>query len=100
MADYIHLPPRIIARTADFLYLRFIGPHGQFPSKDREVVDKTAVLHHWRDDIQPHLEAVNAVYAYFNNDYAGYSPATANKFKQVMGLTTEEIRPYQQGRLF
>jgi uncharacterized protein YecE (DUF72 family) len=100
MADYIHLPPRIIARTADFLYLRFIGPHGQFPSKDREVVDKTAVLHHWRDEIQPHLGAVNAIYAYFNNDYAGYSPATANKFKQVMGLATEEIRPYQQGRLF
>lgn len=100
MADYIHMPPRITYRTTDFLYLRFIGPHGQFPGKHKEMVDKTAVLQQWHAQIQTHLDAIDTVYAYFNNDYAGYSPATCNKFKQIAGIETEEIRPYQQGRLF
>ena len=97
--DYIHLRKQI-HHTTDFLYLRFIGPHGQFQTKDRELVDKTAVLQQWYQQIQPHLAHVNAIYGYFNNDYAGYSPATCNKFKQIVGLGTEEIRVLQQGRLF
>jgi len=100
MADYIYMPARLTYRTTDFLYLRFLGRHGQYPDKDREVEDKTAVLQNWYAQIQPHLEAINAVYAYFNNDYAGYSPGTSNKFKQIVGVKVEEIRPYQQGRLF
>ncbi len=100
MADYIHMPQRISYRTADFLYLRFIGPHGQFSTKDHEIVDKTAVLQQWHHQIQAHHGEITAVYAFFNNDYAGYSPATCNKFKEIVGLPPEEIRPYQQGRLF
>jgi uncharacterized protein YecE (DUF72 family) len=100
MADYIHMPQRITYRTTDFLYLRFIGPHGQFPSKDHEIVDKTAFLQEWHRQIEEHEGEITAVYAFFNNDYAGYSPATCNKFKQIVGLPPEEIRPYQQGRLF
>ena len=71
-ADYIHLPKKI-HRTTDFLYLRFIGPHGQFPTKDREMVDKTPELQDWYAQIRPHLEQeqVTAVYAFFNNDYSG-----------------------------
>jgi len=100
MADYIHMPQRITYRTADFLYLRFIGPHGQYATKDHEIEDKTVVLHQWHQQIQEHSGKITAVYAFFNNDYSGYSPATANKFKQIVGLAPAEIRPYQQGRLF
>lgn len=98
-ADYVHLP-KTVQRTTDFLYLRFIGPHGQFASKNRELVDKTADLQSWYAQIQPHLGAMTAVYAFFNNDYAGFSPATCNKFKRLVGLEPGEIRPLQQGRLF
>ncbi|MCA9933705.1 MAG: DUF72 domain-containing protein [Ardenticatenaceae bacterium] len=98
-ADYIHLPKKL-HRTTDFIYLRFIGPHGQYATKDREMVDKTADLQAWYTQIQPHLEEVTAVYAFFNNDYAGFSPATCNKFKRVVGMEPGEIRPLQQGRLF
>ena len=98
-ADYIHMPKRITP-TTDFLYLRFIGPHGQFASKDHEIIDKTDILQNWYQQIQPHLEKVTAVYAFFNNDYAGYSPETCNKFKRIVGADVGEIRPLQQGRLF
>ena len=35
-ADYIYLPKEF-RRTADFLYLRLLGRHGQFDDKSREV---------------------------------------------------------------
>lgn len=98
-ADYIYMP-RQVQRTADFLYLRFIGPHGQFKTKDREMLDKTAELQQWQQRLQPHLDRVTDVYGFFNNDYAGFSPATCNRFKQIIGLDVGEIRPFQQGRLF
>lgn len=98
-ADYIHLPPKLHC-TTDFLYLRFIGPHGQYVTKDRELVDKTPALQAWYSQIQPHLKTVTAVYAFCNNDYAGFSPATCTKFKQIVGIAAAEIRPLQQGRLF
>lgn len=98
-ADYIYLPKEI-QQTADFLYLRFIGPHGQFASKNQEMVDKTADLRQWHHRIQPHLPHLTDVYAFFNNDYAGYSPATCNRFKQMVGLEIKKSRLLQQGRLF
>lgn len=98
-ADYIHLPKRL-HRTSDFLYLRFIGPHGQFPGKDREMVDKSEDLARWWRQIQPHLDDVTDVYGFFNNDYAGYSPATTNRFRGILGLEPADIRVYRQGRLF
>lgn len=98
-ADYIHMPKEI-RRTTDFLYLRFLGRHGQFATKTHEVLDKTTDLHRWHEAIRPHLDRVSAVYAFFNNDYAGYSPATANRFKALAGLETEPIGTPQQGRLF
>lgn len=98
-ADYIHLD-KTIWRTTDFLYLRFIGVHGQYVTKDKELTDKTAELKQWQAKIEPHLPHVNAVYGFFNNDYAGYSPATCNRFKRILELETKEIRPLVQGRLF
>lgn len=98
-ADYIYLPKEI-RRTTDFLYLRFLGRHGQFATKTHELVDKTADLERWRSAIEPHLEHVTAVYAFFNDDYAGFSPATANRFKRILGLEAVDEKPSEQGKLF
>lgn len=98
-ADYIHLP-KTITPTADFLYLRFIGPHGQYATKDKELVDKTAELKEWYDKIEPLLPRFKHIFGFFNNDYSGFSPKTCNRFKEIVGLDAAEIRPPQQGRLF
>ncbi len=92
--------PKTITRTTDFLYLRFIGPHGQYKTKDRELVDKTKELVEWNGRLQPHLDKTTAIYSFFNNDYSGYSPATCNRFKKIVGEDVGEIRPLTQGRLF
>lgn len=98
-ADYIHMPKQV-KRTTDFIYLRFIGPHGQFATKDKELVDKTAVLRQWYQHLQPELDKVGNVYGFFNNDYSGFSPQTCRRFKEIVGIGGGEIRPLQQGRLF
>ena len=97
--DYIHLP-KTITPTADFLYLRFIGPHGQYATKDKELVDKTADLQAWYEKTEPLLPQFKHIFGFFNNDYAGFSPKTCNRFKKIVGLEEKEIRPLQQGRLF
>ena len=96
--DYIYMPRRIV-RTTDFLYLRFLGPRGRFPGKDREEVDRTADLQQWWGQLQPYLEKVDAVYGFFNDDYAGFAPVACNRFKEIAGAEPGEIRPMQQGRL-
>jgi uncharacterized protein YecE (DUF72 family) len=97
--DYIHLP-KTITPTADFLYLRFIGQHGQFKTKDKEEIDKTADLQAWQQQIAPLRPQFKHIFGFFNNDYAGFSPTTCNRFKRIVGLEAEDIRPPQQGRLF
>lgn len=97
-ADYIHLPKQITP-TTDFLFLRFLGRHGRYATKNYEVEDKTADLAAWQTQINPLLPQMKAVYAFFNNDYAGYSPATANRFKALAGLPTADLQPPSQPRL-
>jgi uncharacterized protein YecE (DUF72 family) len=98
-ADTVYMPRQIMP-TTDFLYLRFIGPHGRFPTKDRLQVDRSADLEQWWQALKPRLQGAKAVYAFFNDDYEGFSPATCNRFKRIIGLEPDEIRPMQQGRLF
>jgi uncharacterized protein YecE (DUF72 family) len=99
-AEYIHMPKRIYV-TTDFIYMRWIGRHGRYESHSHERVDLTERLDEWRQKIDARLaEGVNAIYGFFNNDYAGFAPATCNRFKELAGLPTEPLQPPQQGRLF
>jgi len=97
--DYIHLPKRVYV-TTDFIYIRWIGKHGQYELKDHERVDMTPRLETWHEDIQSRQEGVRSIYGFFNNDYAGHSPATCNRFKEIAGLPTNPTQPPQQPSLF
>ncbi len=97
--DYVDLPKQI-GITSDFLYIRWVGQHGRFERKDHEQCDVTPQLEWWWEYIQPHLGRVQTIYGFFNNDYAGYSPDTCNRFKTIIGLPTERPHLPQQGRLF
>lgn len=96
-ADYIHLPPEIHA-TADFLYLRFIGEHGAFPLKGDEQLDRTERLKMWLAQIDA-APAVPEAFGFFNNDFSGHSPATANRFRTLLGLATDYPQISTQPRL-
>ena len=97
--DYKFLPQRVFV-TTDFVYIRWIGRHGQYDVKDHERVDMTPRLQEWWEDIRGRSDEIVAAYGFFNNDYAGHAPATCNRFKEIAGLPTKRLQPPQQGRLF
>jgi uncharacterized protein YecE (DUF72 family) len=88
-----------VKQTCDFIYIRWIGQHGTYDQHTQEVVDKTSQLIWWKEQIQSHLDKVNTVYGFFNNDYAGFAVGTCIKFKKLLGfpVVSQEIK---QGRLF
>jgi uncharacterized protein YecE (DUF72 family) len=97
--DYLDLP-RQIDITADFLYVRWIGQHGRWAQRGREEIDVTPRLAWWWEQLQPALAQVDTVFGFFNDDYAGYAPATCNRFKRIAGLPVIEPEIPQQGTLF
>lgn len=97
--DYLDLP-RQVQVTADFLYIRWVGQHGRWEQRGREEIDVTPQLRWWWEQLQPALSHVREVYGFFNDDYAGYAPATCNRFKAMAGLPVIEPEIPQQGALF
>jgi uncharacterized protein YecE (DUF72 family) len=88
-AEYAERPGRVFA-TTDFLYVRWIGVHHQFPKYVEELKDPTDDLKWWKQAIEPVLPKVKTVWGFFNNDYAGYAITTANRFKRLIGEPVSE----------
>lgn len=87
-----------IRPTTDWQYLRFIGWHGAFNTKNEVKIDQTPRLQRWLSELKS-IDA-NTAYAYFNNDYSGYSIATANLLKSLLNLPHEHPKIFQQASLF
>lgn len=93
--------PRLTEITADFLYLRWLGDRRDIERYDRVQIDRTDSFDAWQKDLESALGRVREVYGYFNNHWAGHSPASANEMKQRLGLLTVEPRErWPQGELF
>ncbi len=93
--DYIHMPKQIHL-TADFVFLRLLGRHGAYPDKNAEQIDSTPRVRWWAEQIHAKLPEIKAAYIFANNDYAGFSPATANNVKRALGMPANPIKPIQQ----
>lgn len=92
--------PAVIYPTAPFLYIRWIGQHGSFDHHTAERIDRQAQLAEWLALIEAQAPGVEALFGFFNNDYAGFAAATANRFKELAGLPGQSFTPPQQPRLF
>lgn len=97
--DYEELPAKIYP-TANFLYIRWIGRHNVIPHPGHEVLDRSERLKSWVDRIQSNLHGIEAVFGFFDNDYAGHAPASCNRFKALAGLPSTLPPAEEQGRLF
>lgn len=97
-----HYPelPIEIHLTSHILYLRWIGRHGSYREHHHERIDRLADLNLWWQAIKPQVPKVEHVFGFFNNDYAGFAPATANRFKKIAGLPVVDFEQPRQGRLF
>lgn len=93
--------PRLTEVTADFLYLRWLGDRREIERYDRVQIDRGESFTAWEGELLRVFGEVREVYGYFNNHWAGHSPASANEMKRRLGLTVVEPRErWPQGELF
>jgi len=93
--------PRVTEITADFLYLRWLGDRRELTRYDQVQIDRADSFSAWEADLRPALGRVREVYGYFNNHWAGHSPASANEMKRRLGLVGVEPRDrWPQRELF
>lgn len=84
--------PRVTAVTAPFLYLRWLGRREAIEHFERVTIDRGAEFDVWQQDVAAALPRVREVFGYFNNHWAGHSPASANEMKRRLGLVCVEPR--------
>ena len=93
--------PRITEVTGDFLYLRWLGDRREIDKYDRVQIDRQSSFDAWEADLRRVLPEVREVYGYFNNHWAGHSPASAHEMKQRLGLLSVEPKSmWPQRELF
>jgi uncharacterized protein YecE (DUF72 family) len=97
-AEYLTRPGQIHL-TTDFLYVRWIGQHQRFKELNREQVDMSESLAWWKDRVASVADQLHTTWGFFNNDFSGYSIATCNRFKSLIGVPVNEP-PAIPGGLF
>ena len=72
--------------TADFAYMRWMGPDRGLVDYSRVQVDRTKEIDAWVAVLPLIAARVGAVFGYVNNHFAGHSPATVRELQQKLGL--------------
>ena len=98
-ADYLD-EPWPIRVTSDHLYVRWIGRHNQYATHTAEQTDMTDRLEWWKRQIEGAHPPPKTVWGMFNNDYAGYSIGTCNRFRKILGLDVATPTAADRGELF
>ena len=86
----LHYMPKLDWITADFTVIRWLGRRKDIQEFDRIQIDRKEVLETWSEKVHLFLAQGFDVYGYFNNHFAGHSPASVRQFAEIMGI---EIKP-------
>jgi uncharacterized protein YecE (DUF72 family) len=71
--------------TADFAYVRWVGPDRRIEDYSRVVVDRQHELGMWAVALAALAARVTAVHGYFNNHFQGHSPASVRAMQALLG---------------
>lgn len=85
----LHYMPKLDWRTADFVVVRWLGRRKDIERFDRLQIDRTQELAGWSDVVMGFIRQGIDLYGYFNNHYAGHSPASVRMFAEMLGFTIE-----------
>ncbi len=81
----LYYMPRMEWTTADFSVIRWLGRRSDIERFDRIQIDRSRELHTWAERVRRFLDIGLDVYGYFNNHFAGHSPASARQFEVLLG---------------
>ncbi len=81
--------------TADFAYVRWMGPNRDIVDYSRTQVDRTREIDAWVKVLPLLAKRVQTVYGYANNHFAGHSPATVRELQHKLGMPV--VEPNQLG---
>ncbi len=82
----LHYMPRLDWVTADFTYIRWLGRRKDIEEFDRIQIDRSEQLQVWAERVQDFIDRGLDVYGYFNNHFAGHSPASVRQFVELLGI--------------
>ena len=80
----LYYMPRMDWITADFTVIRWLGRRSDIERFDRIQIDRTSELTTWVARVRKFLDDGVDVYGYFNNHFAGHSPASARQFAKIV----------------
>lgn len=83
--------PKLDWVTADFTVIRWLGQRKDVMVFDRIQIDRTQDLEVWAKLVKRFIEDGIDVYGFFNNHYAGHSPASVQQFAAIVGLDMREV---------
>ncbi|HEY7566950.1 MAG TPA: DUF72 domain-containing protein [Gemmatimonadaceae bacterium] len=81
--------------TADFAYIRWLGPNRDLVDYSRIQIDRTREIESWVAAIRQLATKTPAVYGYVNNHFSGHAPETTREFQRRLGLRA--VEPAQMG---
>jgi uncharacterized protein YecE (DUF72 family) len=70
--------------TADFLYVRWMGPDRDITDYSRVQFDRSEEIRAWYEVLKPAAETED-IFGFFNNHFAGHSPASAREMQRLLG---------------
>jgi len=73
--------------TADFAYIRWMGPNRDIVDYTRVQVDRSYEIELWTDAIAEMSEKVEQIYGYVANTFSGHAPATVRELQYKVGQT-------------
>jgi uncharacterized protein YecE (DUF72 family) len=71
--------------TADFVYIRWMGPNRDLVDYSRVQVDRSREVAMWMEAIAEIPDSVTDVYGYVANTFTGHSPSTAREIQYALG---------------
>lgn len=87
-------PPEL---TADFLYVRLIGPERPFTSFDKVQRDLRPQMEALRERLEQHAQGAREVFLLCSNHFEGHGPGTAARLAEVLGLPKPDLAAAARG---
>jgi uncharacterized protein YecE (DUF72 family) len=71
--------------TADFVYIRWMGPNRDLVDYSRVQVDRSREIDLWTEAMLEVRDQVKEIFCYIANTFTGHSPATARELQRRLG---------------